>query len=80
MTPTVNVEIVKAIAMLCQLAAGDQPSMNNQAYINEARQIRCHAYYVDCLDRQPPAAKNAQRGLANCMLDRGAELEPKGTK
>lgn len=76
----IGLDILQVIASLCTLSAGDQPSMNNQAYVNESRQIRCHAYYVDCIDRQPADVVKAGRVLANCILERRAELEPKGTK
>lgn len=74
------IEVIKAIAMLCFVSAGDQPGMNNQAYINESRQLRCQAFFIECLDRQPKAAKDAQRGLANCILERKVVLDPPVSK
>ena len=46
-----TLETVKAIAMLCQVIAGDNPSLNTMDAMIQSRQVHCHAYYADCLSK-----------------------------
>lgn len=60
-------ELIKTIAMLCAVSAGDQPSMANQASVNEQMQIACHAYYVKCVAEEKGEVGAA---LAGCIMRR----------
>lgn len=45
-------DTVKAIAAICQIIAGYNPSFGDMASIIETKQIECHAFYAKCLDNK----------------------------
>lgn len=60
------IEIIKTIALVCQITAGDNPSFNNMAEIIEKKQRNCHYYYSKCLGKNK---------FMKCLINRKEEYD-----
>jgi len=60
-----SIEVLKVVALLCSVAAGDKPSVDMVVNQIEASQTACHGFYAACL--------KGKTSLQDCMIKRDAE-------
>jgi hypothetical protein len=48
-----GLEIIRVIASLCMIAAGDNPSIGTMAGIIDERQAQCQKHFANCLPEKP---------------------------
>lgn len=63
---TLTIEMVKTIASLCMISAGDHNSMSSVVSQVENSQSKCHAYYADCF--------SPDKSFSECMKLRPLKL------
>jgi hypothetical protein len=58
-------ESVKAIAMVCQIIAGDNPSMGRVDEFIFWNQAKCQSFYATCLKKKE---------MPDCMIERYSNM------
>ncbi len=64
-------DLIKAIALLCQVIAGDNNDFIGVPTIIQKYQVECHAFYAKC---------GKDNSIADCMIARAKQFEPKDKK